>query len=108
MDRCGQDANISVPVSYFIILKFQRYHGCNWISIKFLIQADLGGTAGSALDHRNKASLTIKQVMIFMLIVGEGGLQFVNNATSMKHNKTRYACGHHHYQLNVIYNKYCY
>lgn len=34
------------------------------------IQAHLGPNAGSVSDHRNKASITIKPVVVFLLVEG--------------------------------------
>ena len=53
------------------------------------LQAYLRDIASPVSDHCNKASIAIKLVNLF---AGGGPcLQFVKSATSVKHNKTRYA-----------------
>lgn len=54
------------------------------------LQAYLRDIVGSVSDHCNKASIAIKLVNLF---AGSGPcLQFIKSATSVKRNKTRYAC----------------
>lgn len=55
------------------------------------VQVYLGDITDSVPDHSSKASFTIEQVIIFLL-VGGLGLFKKENATSVKCSKIRCAC----------------
>lgn len=72
---------------------------------ELIVQAYLGNIAGLVPEHHNKASITIKRVIIFLLVcvcvcggAGVACLQFLKKTTSLKLskakcNKTIYAYG---------------